>query len=252
MRGEMDGKAFVIIGATSGVGRAIALELSSLGAGLVLTGRNKDKLNAVASEIGTAKYLVSLDAESGGYEEKLDAGLTAAKAVLGTDKFDGGVYCAGVSPLLPLRGVNAEAIEKVMRINYTCAVLSAKALASKRYRAEHTSIIVISSVSASSGQKGLGIYGASKAALEASAKAFARELAPFGVRINCISPGWLDTEMNRENNSAVTRLEQKMRELHPLGLGTAKDVSSAAVFLLSEKSKWITGANMVVDGGFTA
>lgn len=249
---DMSGKTFVIIGATSGVGRSVALSLSSLGAKLVLTGRSEEKLNRLASELDTAYYSIVISAENENYEAQLDSGLNHAKTTLGVDTFNGGVYCAGISPLLPLRTLTEADIDKVMRVNYTCAVLSAKLLAGKAHRTNGSSIVLISSVCSHAGEKGLGIYGASKAALEASARAFAREIAPYGVRINCVCPGWLDTNMNRENGALVAGLEQKMKDSHPLGLGSARDVSSAVAFLLSDGAQWITGTNIVVDGGFLA
>ena len=245
-------KTFVIMGATSGVGKAVAQKLSDEGAALVLCGRNQDKLHKTAAAIASKKYLITLDATSPAFEDELSAGLSEASKALGGVKFDGGVYCPGIAPVMPLRGINSKIISDTISVNYTGAVLFSKVMASKAYRANTESIIFISSVYASFGEKGMGAYGASKAALELSAKSFARELAPFGVSINCVSPGWLDTEMNNNNASAVAGLMQQMRAAHPMGLGTASDVASAVSFLLSDDAKWITGTTLVVDGGFLA
>lgn len=245
-------KTFVIMGATSGVGCALAKRLSDEGASLVLCGRNEDKLNSMAATIEANKHLITLDVASSAFEEEFSSGLSAASKILGGVKFDGGVYCSGIAPMMPLRGIDNKIIDNVLAVNYTGAVLFAKVMASKTIRADLSSIVFISSVSASTGEKGLGIYGASKAALEASARTFAKELASFNVRVNCVSPGWLDTKMNMESVQTTIGLLERMKASHPLGLGTALDVASAASFLLSDDAKWITGTTLVVDGGFLA
>lgn len=246
----LSNKTFVIMGATSGIGNALAEKLSFDGASLVLCGRNAAMLSSLAGKIQTKKRLINIDVTSPSFEEDFNRELALASDDLSVEKFDGGVYCSGIAPIIPLRGINKKTINNIFEVNYTGAILFSKVLASKRFRANPSSLVLISSVRAHAGEKGLGAYGASKAALEASAKAFARELAPFGVRINCVSPGWLDTNMNKENILAVNGLEEKMKEAHPLGLGSAVDVASAATFLLSDEAKWITGTTVIVDGGF--
>ena len=249
----MKKKTFVILGATSGIGNALAQKLSSYGARLILTGRDGHSLDMIASKIATPKQVIKIDVYSNGFEDLLTRELLLAKKSLGADTLNGGIYCAGISPLLPLRGITEEHIEQTFKINYTGAIIFSKILSSKSFRTDQdTSIVLVSSVRSQSGEKGLGVYGASKAALEASARAFSKELAPLGVRINCISPGWLDTKMNKDSSVIVDGLEEKMKQIHPLGLGSANDISSAAAFLLSNDAKWITGTNMVVDGGFLA
>lgn len=246
-------KTFVIMGATSGIGNALALKLSAYGAKLVLTGRDSNALQMIASNITSPKQSVVIDVSSDDYEELLTREFLRAKESLGIDTFNGGIYCAGISPLIPLRGITEKHIEQIFKVNYSGAVIFSKLLASKKFRSEgSTSIVLISSVRSQRGEKGLGVYGGSKAALEASARAFSNELAPLGVRINCISPGWLDTKMNKESSVIVDGIVEKMKEAHPLGLGSANDICAAAAFLLSDEAKWITGTNMVIDGGFLA
>lgn len=246
-------KTFVIAGATSGLGSDIAKRLSSLGANLVLTGRSGTKLQELAMSLDTKTEIVIWDTTEDTMEVVLSSALSNAKANLGISGFDGGVYCVGVAPILPLRGVSQKSAEEIFRINYMGAVIFTKLLASKALRHENgASLVLISSVSAHSGEKGLGLYGASKAALVASTRAFAKELASLKIRINCVSPGWIETEMSKQNSDTALGLESKMENTHPLGLGVPDYVTSAVTFLLSNEAKWITGTDMVVDGGFLA
>lgn len=249
---KFSGKTFVIMGATSGVGRTLAKKLSDEGASLVLCGRNEEKLKDIASEICSDSYQIKLDVASPSFEGEFWGELSNASTALGGVKFDGGVYCSGIAPIMPLRGISRKFIDDVFAVNYTGAVLFSKIMASKVYRADTLSIVLVSSVYARTGEKGMGAYGASKAALELSAKSFARELAPFGIRVNCVCPGWLDTKMNSDSANTVAGLVQKMKETHPLGLGSASDAASAISFLLSDDAKWITGTTLVVDGGYLA
>jgi len=253
MQNGLNGKTFVIVGATSGIGTVLAKALSQDGANTVLIARDKVKLEGIAKGLSQSVFTAQLDVSRDTVEQDLTDILENAKNSLSVESFNGGVYCSGVAPILPLRGLSSKIVDDVFRVNYTGAVLFTKIMASKAFRhKEMTSVVLISSVSAKKGEKGLGIYGASKAALGASARSFARELAPQGVRVNCIMPGWIDTEMNIANSQVATGIEDTMRKLHPLGLGTAQNVSDAILFLLSEKSSWITGTNMIVDGGFLA
>ena len=251
MQNSLNGKTFVIVGATSGIGMTLANALSKEGANTVLIARNKIKLENIAKELLQSVFTAQLDVLSDTLEQDLVSIMENAKNKLSVEGFDGGVYCPGIAPILPLRGINSKIIEDVFRVNYNGAVIFTKIMASKAFRHKNmTSIVLISSVSAKKGEKGLSIYGASKAALRASARSFARELAPQGVRVNCVMSGWIDTEMNTTNSQVAIGIEKTMRELHPLGLGTAQNISDAILFLLSERSGWITGTNMIVDGGF--
>lgn len=251
MQNSLNDQTFVVVGATSGIGMALASALSKEGANTVLIARDIIKLENIAKGLSQSVFTARLDVSSDTMEQDLAGIMENAKNSLCVEGFNGGVYCPGVAPILPLRGLSSAIVEDVFRVNYTGAVIFTKIMASKAFRhKEMTSIVLISSISAEKGEKGLGIYGASKAALGASARSFARELAPQGVRINCVMPGWIDTEMNKTNSEVATGIEDTMRKLHPLGLGAARSVSDAILFLLSEKSSWITGTNVIVDGGF--
>ncbi len=252
---SLSGRHYAIVGATSGVGGSAAWRLIKEGASLLLLGRDAEKLAGIAREFPEERVATApLDLEGTALEESMKDSFERYLRESGAEGFDGGVYCAGQAPLIALRATSQGLIESLLRVNFTGAALFSKLMAAKRIRhpARGASIVLIASVRACKGEVGLSLYGASKAALVASAKALAREIAPFGCRINCVSPGWLDTAMNRTNDSLAPGLAERMKELHPLGLGTTEDVAASVLFLLSDESRWITGTNLVVDGGFLA
>ena len=154
---KLSNKTFIIMGATSGIGNALADKLSCDGASLVLCGRNATTLNLLAEKIKTKRYLVNIDVTLPSFEEDFSRELALASDALNVEKFNGGVYCPGIAPIMPLRGINKKTISDIFETNYTGAVLFSKVLASKRFRADSSSIILISSVSARAGEKGLGI-----------------------------------------------------------------------------------------------
>lgn len=249
------GRHYVIAGATSGVGVSISRRLLEEGASLLLLGRNSEKLTELYREFPEERMLsVSLDLDGAKIEDALKGSFERYLKKTRAEVFDGGVYCVGQAPMLALRGSTQDQIETLLRVNFTGAMIFSKLMTAKRFRhpVRGTSVVLIASVRAQKGEVGLSLYGASKAALVAAAKALGREVAPFGSRINCVSPGWLDTAMNRSNDVLAPGLVERMKQLHPLGLGSAEDVAASVLFLLSDDSRWITGTNLVVDGGFLA
>lgn len=248
---ELKGKRFAVAGATSALGGAIAQRLDSEGAEMLLLGRNAEKLDAVltARECPQSHSTATVDLED-------DPDAIVAPIVRYAEKngpLSGGVYCPGVEPVMPLRGLDTNTIERAFRVNYVGAQMFTKALASKKARhPQGGSVVLIGSVAGSRGNKGISTYCACKAALIASSRSLALELADFRIRVNSISPGWFESPMARASYSWYPGGEEKIGEAHPLGMGTPDDVARAAVFLLSDAAGWVTGSNMVVDGGYLA
>ena len=135
------------------------------------------------------------------------------------------------------------------------AIELVRLLSSRRFGADGSSHVQIASVHGMRGQAGLAAYSASKAAMIGTVRALARELAPRGIRVNAVSPGWVRTPMAERMEAASQGLEEGLARAHrdhPLGLGDPGDVSGAVLFLLSDAGRWVTGANMVVDGGYSS
>jgi NAD(P)-dependent dehydrogenase (short-subunit alcohol dehydrogenase family) len=163
------------------------------------------------------------------------------------------VHCAGVLSQQPLRALDASKFEAVQRVNVTAAAMLAKGFRQKGCCAPNSSIVLVSSVMGLVGQAGIPAYSTSKAAVAGLTRCLAMELARESIRVNCVAPGMVRTEMTEKFFEFVSDEYVKgIEALHPLGFGTARDVANAIAFLISDAARWITGSTLVVDGGYTA
>ncbi len=238
----------LITGAGSGIGQRIALRLAR-GRRLILHGRDEQKLAALRStcERPEEHLLWTCDlAEVAGIAASLGDLL----------KKDGGkvgalVHCAGVVQLRAFRLTSAATEWETFNINFFSAVETIRCLRRQNpNRASLTNIVLISSASSQVGEKGNSLYTATKGAMDAFMKSLAIELAPGG-RVNSVLPGMVDAGMSTPM-LASPGYEDVIRTNYPLGIGHGDDIAAAVHFLLSEEARWITGQQMVVDGGFSA
>jgi NAD(P)-dependent dehydrogenase (short-subunit alcohol dehydrogenase family) len=155
--------------------------------------------------------------------------------------------------VLPLRAYTREKMESAYAINVHAGAMLAKGLRQKGVAAETASLVLLASVAAFTGDSALGIYSGTKGALVAMCRSLAVELASQKIRVNCLAPGLVRTEM-AEALSERTGADQyaAIEALHPLGLGNPDDVACAVTYLLSPAARWITGTTLVIDGGYTA
>ena len=169
-------------------------------------------------------------------------------------KFDGLVNCAGISTTLPLNSLSHEKLNHFLQVNVTGPVnLTRQIVRTGRFSETGGSIIFISSVMGVVGEKGKTLYSITKGALVSAVRSMAVELASKRIRVNSISPGVVETPMSKHAVYSKDEVSlNRIRDLHPLGLGVPDDVANAVVFLLSDASRWITGTNLIVDGGYTA
>ena len=243
----LEGKTILVTGASSGIGRQCAIDCSKMGAKVVAVGRNQERLNSVISEIGGQGMSYSFDLEQiDGISELI------SDIVDKYGKFDGFIHAAGIEVTNPVKLSKTTDYESLFRVNSLSAFEIVKNLCGIKTFNKGGSIVLISSISGVIARKGLCAYAASKGALMSAARVMALEMASREVRVNTLSPGTILTPMMQKALDAMSDEDKKKRIAgFPLGLGETTDVSNACIFLLSDASRWITGQNIVVDGGFT-
>ncbi|MEN7551148.1 SDR family oxidoreductase [Rapidithrix thailandica] len=248
---SLTGKNIIVTGASSGIGRQCAINCSQMGANVILLGRDKQRLDQTLNSTTTPlKHLTySLDLLDYSKVEEVLKDIVSQKG-----KIHGLVNCAGISTTLPLRAITPRKLDEFLHTNVHGGIQLTKLVTKKAFISEEGGcIIFITSVMGAVGEAGKSLYSMSKGALIAGSKSLAIELASKKIRVNCISPGVVETPMSKEAvySQDETSLNQ-IKSYHPLGLGQAEDVANACIYLLSEASKWVTGINLFVDGGYTA
>jgi NAD(P)-dependent dehydrogenase (short-subunit alcohol dehydrogenase family) len=246
----LKGKNIVVTGASSGIGRQIAITCSQLGAKLILIARDTSRLQETIESLdGTNHLSYSIDLEQYDSIEPV-----IADAVQKNGKLNGFVYAAGIEMTIPLNFQKTKNFDKLFSVNTISGFEMARIVSLKKYlNSEGLSFIFIASVMSFLGQPGKVAYCSSKGALIAGAKAMALELAPKKIRVNAISPGIVETEMSLKLFSELpVEAKENIIKMHPLGIGKTIDVANLVVFLLSDLSSWITGTNIVIDGGYSA
>ena len=246
---DLTGRSILVTGASSGIGRETSILLSRLGARLVLVGRNEQRLSETASRLeGTGHRAECFDLTK---FEDVPPWMKRLVAELGP--FHGLVHSAGVQVASPLRFLKRSDVEEVMNINFLAAVGLTQGFRQKGVYAKPGSVVFVSSVVGSVGQPGISAYAGSKGAIRALTKSLALELVRDGIRVNCVAPGHVETEMSvRFRQSLTPEQVANIDAMHPLGIGQPLDVAYAIAFLLADTARWITGTELVVDGGYTA
>ncbi len=243
------GKNYLITGAASGIGRQLALDLSDHGANLYLIDCNDVELIGT-KELCRSDHVKTIHTDLCA-EEQTNRLLISS---LGGARLDGFVHCAGVSHLSPLKSLDTNSALKTYLINSYAALYLSKTCASFQVASKAGgSFVYISSIYSRVGSVGNVAYAMSKSALTGLVKTLAIELAPKKIRVNSVVPGFVKTNMLTTVASHFgDQYTSKIQDLHPLGLGTVNNVSQAILFLLNQDSQWITGSELVLDGGFTA
>ncbi len=242
-------KRFLVTGAASGLGKAASILLSRLGARLILVDINEPGLRDTATLCVSDTALLPLDLTD---TKSIKQAIVEAAEKYG--KLNGLVHLAGRSYVAPLKSMNIKTTEDVFALNAMAALELVKAFIHRNVCSEDgNSIVLISSVYGHVGSAANVGYAMSKSALHGITKSLAIELAPKKIRVNCIAPGFIQTNMlDGISASFDPEYHSRISGLHPLGLGNASDIANSVAFLLSDMSSWITGSIMNVDGGFTA
>lgn len=231
---------FIVTGASSGIGEGVALLLNELGATVIGIGRNEERLAAMKAKARASERMFIEVKELAEDIAGLPGYVKMLKEKHG--KFAGLAYCAGITLNQPLQLKDYATSLELFNIDYFVPMFFAKALADRRLSVgAGTSMVFVSSAAAMVSARAMSDYSGAKAALCASVKSIARELAPHGIRANCILPSDIETPMTLADPEILASKH------YPMGVGNVSDVANLVAFLLSDKARWITGQNYVVD-----
>ena len=233
-------KTILVTGASSGIGRAIAIACAAKGETIILTGRNIARLEETRAQMaGEGHRIISADLTEATQRQTLVEALPM---------LDGVVHCAGIGSRILGKMLEEEDVRHVMNVNFEAPVLLQAELLREKKIAKEASIVFMASAAATMPSVGNGIYSASKAAMIAYAKCLALELAPRKIRVNCISPAMVWTDL-----ALVGATEEQLREAeqaYPMKrYGQPEDIAPMAVYLLSDDAAWVTGSNFELTGG---
>lgn len=245
---SLQGKTIVITGASSGIGRQCAIQCSQMGAGVIAIGRNQQRLSEVAALLdGDGHETISYDLTD----------LNGIAAMVSQiherhGKVDGLIHSAGIERTAPSKLLTPEDYETLHAVNTVSGFELVRQLCQVKHFNNGGSVVFIASISGVVARRGLAAYAASKGALVSGARVLALELSKRRIRVNCVSPGTVKTPLMEKYLSTLSETDYKKRiDGFPLGLGEPSDIANACVFLLSDASKWMTGQNLVIDGGYT-
>ncbi len=238
---SLEGKTIFITGASSGIGRGIAITCSKMGAKVIINGRNMKKLQETSSLMAEDSSVI------------LPADLTepaSLSSLVGSlPKLDGVVHCVGLGQRIPCKDVESKNVDDVMNVNFKAPVmLQAEILRQKKLN-KASSIVFIASIASWSPSLGNSIYSASKGAIVSYANCLSIELAPRKIRVNCISPAMVWTDLVLVDGTDVDQLKEDELTYPLKRYGQPEDIANLAVYMLSDASTWMTGSNVNITGG---
>ena len=243
---SLHGKTILVTGASSGIGQETAIACSKMGARVIVTARNPERLKETFDQ---------LDVRTDGHMQ-LFADLTSqedvGQMIASLPALDGAVLCAGNSTTLPLQFGSREKFDEMFDVNFFAPVELLRLMYKKKVLQKGASVVMIASIGGThSFMPGNGVYGASKAALNSVMKYAAREYSSRKIRVNSICPGMVDTPLIHRGTITEEQLAEDAKK-YPLGrYGCPEDIANGAIYLLSDASSWLTGHDLVIDGGFS-
>lgn len=234
------GKKILVTGASSGIGKAIAISCAKMGAEVFITARNEERLNATLAEMPGNNNAIKADLTDSN-------DITALVEVL--PKVDGVVHCAGVGSRIPCKMISKDHISDVMRPNFEAPVLLQSALLQKKKVNKAASIVFVASRAANAPSMGNAVYSASKGAILSYAKCLALELSPRLIRVNSICPGMVWTDLILKDGLTEEELHEAELKYPLKRFGKTDDIANLAIYLLSDASSWMTGSAIDISGG---
>lgn len=242
---QLNNKTILITGASSGIGQQVAISSSQMGAQVFITGRNTEKLKTTFGRLeGEGHQMILADLT---IEEEINSLVTALPTLNGV------VHSAGILQPVPAKFIKSKHVDDMFNINYTAPVLLTSKLLKEKKLQKNASLVFLSSVSSRFAHIGGSLYCGTKAGIDMFSKVLALECAVQKIRANTINAAMVKTQLFDNAEQMVSKEAMDIHEKkYPLGFGEPVDIANTIIFLLSDASKWITGTNVVVDGGLTA
>lgn len=238
---SLEGKIILVTGASSGIGRGIAIACSKMGAMIVLNGRNQAKLAATFSLLeGAGHKVVAAD---------LTDRCSVAQMIGEIPKLDGIVHCAGIGQRVLCKQLKEQDVDSVMDANFKGPVMLQQALLAEKKINKGASIVFIASIATWSPSIGNAVYSASKGAVVSYANCLSLELAPRQIRVNCISPAMIWTDLVLQDGVDEVQLKEDEQKYPLKRYGKPEDIAHLAIYMLSDASSWMTGSNVKISGG---
>lgn len=240
---SLSGKTILVTGASSGIGKAIAIECSKMGATLVITARNAERLQETYQQLlGEKHQQIVAD---------LNDDIQLKTLTENVPELHGIVHNAGATKHLPFKFINRKDFDNLMQTNFYAPAFITQNLHKMKKIQKEASIVFISSVATFSVGVGDSMYSATKGAMNSFAKSLALELSKQKVRVNCVQPGVVKTNIFESGIISAEQLKETEQK-YPLGrFGNPEDIAYAAIYLLSDASSWMTGSWLTIDGGLT-
>ena len=241
---SLEGKTSLITGASSGIGQATAIECSKLGAKVIITARNEERLKETLSKMEGEGHQFFI-AEQTNTEEVMNL-------VSELPQLNGVVLCAGKGMTLPFPFCTREKYDEIFNVNYFAPVELLRLLVKKKKLVQNSSVVFVSSIGGiKSFSLGNGVYGASKAAINSTMKFCARELAAKKIRVNSINPGMVNTKLIKGGAISEEQHQLDMQKYPLKRYGEPEEIAYGIIYLLSDASAWVTGHALIIDGGVT-
>lgn len=242
---DLSSKKILITGASSGIGKEAAIQISRQGGELIITGRDEDRLTETFKLLkGDNHTMIVADLV---IEDEIDSLVAKLPALNGL------VHCAGIVGPTPVKFIRQENIDRMLRINYEVPVLLTSRILLMKKLVDKSSVIFMSTVATQMPYFGGALYNSSKSAIESYSKTLALELVGRGIRSNCLSPGLVNTPLIKKpvtdgQMEIVDESLGRYLKKYPMGIGEPEDVANAIIFFLSDESSWISGTNLIMGG----
>lgn len=242
---DFSGENYVVTGASSGMGKQITVELAEAGARVLAIARGETALKELQALYPNNIFIAAVDVCD---YEKLASFI--ADFVKENGKLNGAVHAAGIVSLTALKLYDEVEAQKIFETSFWAGIKLIQVCTKSKYSLKNSSYVLFSSAGSHNAAKGMFAYASAKAAIRVAVRSLAKELCNRGIRINTVSPGWVKSNMTDKLDE--TNNTEAILEKHLLGVGHVEDVSGTILFLLSDRSSWITGTDIIIDGGYLA